>query len=61
MARGRPKRKTQPEPIATVRLKKDTHSRLMSYAGKLQVEGGMRASVDTAIKKLLDHKERSAA
>jgi len=54
MARRRPKRKTQPEPIATVRLKRDTHSRLMSYAGKLQVEGGMRASVDTAIKMLLD-------
>jgi hypothetical protein len=54
MARGRPKRTTQPEPIATVRLKRDTHLRLMSYAGKLQNEGGMRASIDTAIKKLLD-------
>jgi len=54
MARGRPKRTSQPEPIATVRLKRDTHSRLMSYAGRLQVEGGMRASVDTAVKKLLD-------
>jgi hypothetical protein len=53
-ARGRPKRTTQPEPITTVQLKRGTHARLMSYAGKLQVEGGMRASVDAAVKKLLD-------
>lgn len=61
MARGRPKRTTPPDEIATVRLKRDTHSRLMSYAGRLQVNSGARASADTAIKKLLDHKERSVA
>jgi hypothetical protein len=59
MTRGRPKRTTPPEPIATVRLKPDTHARLMSYAGRLQVNSGARASVDTAIKKLLDYKEHA--
>ena len=61
MARGRPKRTTPPEPIATLRLKRDTHAQLMSYAGRLQADGGARASADAAIKKLLGHKEHSAA